>query len=48
MRSSSIEWKLDRAMKPIDQKQLARHLRQCQNAYEELLWQLIRNRNRCN
>ncbi len=39
---------LDRAMKPMDQKQFARHLRQCQNTYEELLWQLIRNRKRCN
>ena len=35
-------------MKPMDQKQFARHLRQCQNTYEELLWQLLRNRRRCN
>ena len=35
-------------MKPMDQKQFARHLRQTQNTYEELLWQLLRNRKRCN
>jgi hypothetical protein len=35
-------------MEPMDQKQFARHLRQCQNTYEELLWQLLRNRRRCN
>ena len=35
-------------MKPMHQKQFARHLRQCQNTYEELLWQLLRNRRRCN
>ena len=45
MRSPSIElgWE-----KPMDQKQFARHLPQCQNTYEELLWQLICNRCRCN
>ncbi len=32
----------------IDQQQFARHLRKCQNTYEELLWQLLRNRKRCN
>ncbi len=32
----------------MDQKQFARHLRQCQNSYEALLWQLLRNRRRCN
>lgn len=35
-------------MKPMDQKQFSRHLRQAQNTYEELLWQLLRNRKRCN
>ncbi len=35
-------------MHTIDQQQFARHLRKCQNAYEELLWQLLRNRRRCN
>ena len=35
-------------MKPMDRKQFARHLPQCQNTYEELLWQLLRNRRRCN
>ncbi len=35
-------------MQPMAQKQFARHLRQCQNTYEELLWQLLRNRKRCN
>ncbi len=30
------------------QKQFARHLRKCQNTYEEFLWQLLRNRKRCN
>ena len=35
-------------MKPKDQKQFARHLRHIQNTYEELLWQLLRNRKRCN
>ncbi len=35
-------------MKPMDQKPFARHLRQCQNTYEELLWKLLRNRRRCN
>ena len=32
----------------MDQKQFARHLRQTQNTYEELLWQILRNRRRCN
>ena len=32
----------------MDQKQFARHLRQCQNTYEAMLWQLLRNRRRCN
>lgn len=32
----------------MDQKQFARHLRQSQSTYEELLWQLLRNRKRCN
>ena len=32
----------------IDQKEFVRHLRQCQNTYEDLLWQLLRNRKRCN
>ena len=36
------------AMKPMDQKQFARHLRHCQNTYESPLWQLLRNRRRCN
>ena len=35
-------------MKPMDQKQFARHLRHTQNTYEELLWQLLRYRKRCN
>lgn len=35
-------------MKPMDQKQFSRHLRQTQNTYEELLWHLLRNRKRCN
>ncbi len=35
-------------MKQMEQKQFARHLRQCQNTYETLLWQLLRNRRRCN
>jgi len=35
-------------MKPMDQKQFSRHLRHCQNTYEDLLWQLLRNRKRCN
>ena len=35
-------------MKPMDQKQFARHLRQTQSTYEALLWQLLRNRRRCN
>jgi very-short-patch-repair endonuclease len=35
-------------MKPMDQNQFSRHLRQTQNTYEELLWQLLRNRKRCN
>ncbi len=35
-------------MKPMDQEQCARHLRQCQNTYEAMLWQLLRNRHRCN
>ena len=35
-------------MKPMDEKQFARHLRKCQNSYEYLLWQLLRNRRRCN
>jgi hypothetical protein len=35
-------------MKPMDQKQFARDLRQFPNNYEELLWQLLRNRRRCN
>ena len=32
----------------MDEKQFARHLRQCQTTYEDLLWQLLRNRRRCN
>ncbi len=35
-------------MQPMAQKQFARHLRKCQNTYEELLRQLLRNRRRCN
>jgi len=35
-------------VKPMDEKQFARHLRQCQTTYEDLLWQLLRNRRRCN
>ncbi len=35
-------------MQPMAQKQFARHLRKCQNTYEEFLWQLLRNRKRCN
>jgi very-short-patch-repair endonuclease len=31
-------------MEPID---FARHLRQAATSYEELLWQLLRNRQRC-
>ena len=31
-------------MEPID---FARHLRQAATSYEELLWQLLRNRGRC-
>ena len=30
----------------MDKKQFARHLRQCENSYETLLWQLLRNRRR--
>ena len=35
-------------MKPMDQHAFARHLRNCQNTYEDLLWQLLRKRRRCN
>jgi adenine-specific DNA-methyltransferase len=35
-------------MKLMNQKQFSRHLRKTQNTYEELLWQLLRNRKRCN
>ncbi len=35
-------------MKPMNKKEFSRHLRQAQNTYEELLWQLLRNRHRCN
>ena len=35
-------------MKPMDEKEFSRHLRQTQNTYEDLLWQLLRNRRRCN
>ena len=35
-------------MKPMNQKLFTRHLRQCQNSYEVLLWQLLRSRRRCN
>ena len=35
-------------MKPMDKKQFARHLRKCQNSYKHILWQLLRNRRRCN
>ncbi len=35
-------------MKPMDKKEFSRHLRQTQNTYEDLLWQLLRNRRRCN
>ena len=35
-------------MNPMDEKQFARHLRQSQSTYEELLWQQLRNRKRCN
>ena len=35
-------------MKPMDENQFARHSRKCQNNYEALLWQLLRNRRRCN
>ena len=34
--------------KRMDKKQFARHLRQCENSYATLLWQLRRNRCRCN
>ncbi len=34
-------------MKPMDEKEFSRHLRQTQNTYEDLLWQLLRNRRRC-
>jgi len=33
--------------KRMDKKQFARHLRECENSYETLLWQLLRNRRRC-
>ncbi len=48
MRSPSTELGWEHRDEPMDQKQVARHLRQCQNTYEELLWQLLRNRRRCN
>ena len=33
MRSPSTELEGDKPMKPMDQRQFARHLRQCQNTY---------------
>jgi very-short-patch-repair endonuclease len=48
MRSLSTSRHECNDIKPMDQRQFSRHLRKTQNTYEELLWQLLRNRKRCN
>jgi very-short-patch-repair endonuclease len=34
-------------MEKLDPVEFARHQRQCANSYEELMWQVLRNRQRC-